>query len=108
VSAASATGSFGPRDVLRFRPTLTIRVVANDGSFDCTATTASSGPDFGAVMSPTLPLPPPKYEGRLALVSSISTGGFAVSATCSAVTARTLDAELANISAGVLDASYAP
>lgn len=109
LSASSATGSFGARNVLHFRPTFTIRVVANDGAFDCTATTTSTGlPDFSAVMSPTLPLPPPQYVGNLALVSSVATGHFGATSSCSASVARGLDAQFTSLSFGAFDTSYAP
>lgn len=109
LSASGGTGSFGARNVTHVKPSLTLRVVANDGSFDCAATTSGTGiPDFSSVMSPTLPLPPPSYVGHFAQVSSVSAPAFGVTASCSSTVAGTLGAQFNVISGASLDGTYAP
>jgi hypothetical protein len=109
LSSSGGTGSFGARNVMHVKPSLTLRVVANDGSFDCTATTSGTGiPDFSSVMSPTLPLPPPSYVGHFTQVSSVSAPAFGVTASCSSTVAGTLGAQFNVISSASLDGTYAP
>lgn len=105
LSATSGTGEFSTSDYqMSFKPDLKLRIVANDASFDCSATFSGRVPEFSGTMMPSLPLPPPDFEGTLSLASSISVPDFVVTGSCSSNYASALNAQFDYVSAADLDA----
>lgn len=104
LSLTSATGEFDSSDQLTLSPTLSLRIIADDSSFDCSV--SGLVPEYIGVLGPTLPMPPPEYHGVVSLVDSVSVPDFQESRTCSGSVASTLSGEFADITDGELDTSY--